>query len=169
MVIQQLWTGSIRFLPQSYLAECLLVLKCDENELQINLPRRPPSSVGSGLPAQAHLEYKRLNDQLHGKRWTNKPRLLILNTLTATVPLCSPRLNVREARVAPSHLPGALFTVCQQAEWLRKGDWLHRKKRKNSNQVPWSPAPLHCPCAKGPNGKQAFGHTRSPSSSPGAY
>lgn len=96
----------------------------------------PPTSLRSGLAAEAHLKYKRLNDQLHAKCWKNKQGLLILNSLTATAPLCSPRLNVREERVARSHLLGALFTVCQKAEWPRKGDWLRRKKRKKFTSSP---------------------------------
>lgn len=43
------------------------------------------------------------------------------------------------------------------------------KKRKNSNRVPRSPAPPDCPCDKGPNGKRAFCHTLSASSSAGIY
>lgn len=66
----------------------------------------------------------------------NKQGLLILNTLAAIVPLCSPRLNVREERVAHAHLLGALFTVCQQAEWPRKGDWLPRKKKEKFKSSP---------------------------------
>lgn len=134
------------------------------------MPPSHPTSLRSRLAAEAHLKYKRLNDQLHAKCWKNKQGPLILNTLTATVPLCSPQLNVREERVAHSHLLGALFTVCQRAEWPRKGDWLRRgKKRENSNRVPWSPAPPDCPGDKGPNGKQGFCHTLSASSSSGIY
>lgn len=49
LVIQQLWNGGTRFMPQSCSVFCLLSLNCDEKKQQINFPwwtLPPPSGLG---------------------------------------------------------------------------------------------------------------------------